>query len=122
MSFIEGLELFTGASVRFNGANKRDYKFGNDITAALGARFLTKGLLDFSLYGRYRWAGSDQRFKGDIPNTGGNWVYVVPSVTFKLSKDFGFKTQAEIPVYRKLNGSLQFTTTILVSVSMYYEI
>lgn len=122
LTFVRGLELFTGASYRFNGSNKRDYHFGNEIIAALGTKLRTRGLLDYSLYARYRWTDSDQRFKGDIPNTGGNWIYLVPSVILKASKDFGLKTQVELPLYRKLNGSLQFTTTILVSVSMYYEI
>ncbi|MCP5108188.1 MAG: hypothetical protein GY950_32680 [bacterium] len=121
ISLVKGMELFSGVSYRANGANKREYSFGNEFTAALGTKFLTKGFLDYSLYARYRWADSDQRFEGDIPNTGGNWVYLVPSLTFKISNAFGFRTRAEIPVYRKLNGSLQFTTTFSVSVSMFYE-
>jgi hypothetical protein len=116
------LELFTGASFRFNGANDRDYKFGREIISALGARLKTRGLLDYSFYARYRWADSDQRFGGDVPNTGGNWVYLVPGLTLKVAKSMGFKTEVEIPIYRKLNGFRQFTSTLLLSLSMYYEI
>jgi hypothetical protein len=117
-----GLELFTGASFRFNGANDRDYKFGGGIISALGARLKTRGLLDYSFYARYRWADSDQRFGGDVPNTGGNWVYLVPGLTLKVAKSMGLKAEVEIPVYRKLNGFRQFTSTLLLSLSMYYEI
>jgi hypothetical protein len=116
------LELFTGASFRFNGANDRDYKFGREIISALGGRLKTRGLLDYSFYARYRWADSDQRFGGDVPNTGGNWVYLVPGLTLKVAKSMGFKTEVEIPIYRKLNGFRQFTSTLLLSLSMYYEI
>lgn len=119
---VRGLELFAGASFRFNSANNRDYKFGNEIITALGARMKTKGFLDYSFYTRYRWADSDKRFGGDVPNTGGNWLYLVPGLTFKVNKSMGFKTEVEIPIYRNLNGLRQFTSTLLLSLSMYYEI
>lgn len=119
---VKGLELFAGASFRFNGTNNRDYRFGREIISALGVRYKTKRLLDYSLYTRYRWADNDSRFNGDVPNTGGQWVYLVPSLTFKLAKSMGVKTEVEIPVYRKLNGFRQFTSTFLLSLSMYYEI
>jgi hypothetical protein len=122
VSGFNDLELFAGASFRFNGANDRDYRFGREIISAFGARFFTPGLLDFGLYGRYRWADSDERFAGEVPNTGGQWVYLVPSFTIKAGKNFGVKTEIEIPVYRKLNGFRQFTSTFLLSLSLYYEI
>ncbi|MCP5106073.1 MAG: hypothetical protein GY950_21995, partial [bacterium] len=115
--FIRGLVLFTGASLRLNGKNDRGYGFGTEIITALGARLKTKGPLDYSFYARYRWAGRDKRFSGRVPNTGGNWVYLVPSLIFKLSKSMGLKSEVEIPVYRKLTGFRQFTSTFLVSVS-----
>lgn len=119
---VQGLQLFGGAAVRFNGENDRDYRFGSDIIATAGAKKLTRGLLDYSLYLKYRRVESDQRFGGDIPNTGGQWLYLVPAVTIKAAKNFGFKTQVELPLYRKLNGALQFTTTLAVSASVWYEI
>ena len=118
----KGLKLFGGASFRINGKNSRDYQFGKELIAALGLRLQTKGALDYSLYTRYRWADSDQRFAGDVPNTGGNWLYLVPTVTIKAGKNYGFKTEVELPVYRKLNGFRQFTSTFLLSLSFYYEI
>ncbi len=78
--------------------------------------------MNYSLYGRYRRANSDKRFKGDIPNTGGQWIYLVPAVTVRIARDIGFKTEVEIPVYRKLNGIRQFTSTFLISISLFYEI
>ncbi len=122
LGFIKGLELFFGASFRTNGTNDRSYRFGSELISALGARLSTRGILDYSLYARYRWADSDKRFAGDVPNTGGNWLYIVPSVTFKANKHLGFKTEVELPVYRKLNGFRQFTSTFLLSLSLYYEI
>lgn len=122
VSFIRGLELFAGASFRYNGENDREYKFGNEIISAFGTRLKTRGFLDYSLYARYRWADSDQRFNGDVPNTGGNWIYIVPGVTFKIADSMGIKTEIEIPIYRKLNGFRQFTSTMQLSFSVFYEI
>jgi hypothetical protein len=119
---LSGLQIFAGLSSRFNGPNSRDYKFGNEIIASFGVIGQAPKLVGFSLYGRSRWADSDQRFQADIPNTGGQWVYLVPGLTFRITKDMGFKTEGEIPIYRKLNGVRQFTTTFLVSFSIFYEI
>ncbi|MCP5050603.1 MAG: transporter [bacterium] len=120
--FIRGLELFAGASFRVNGTNGRDYRFGNELISSFGARLKTRGLLDYSLHARYRWSDSDKRFGGNVPNTGGNWLYLVPQLTVKAGKNFGFKTEVELPVYRKLNGFRQFTSTFLLSLSVFYEI
>jgi hypothetical protein len=122
LKFIRGLELFGGASYRINGSNDRDYGFGNELISAVGLKLRTGGILDYSLYTRYRWADSDQRFAGDVPNTGGKWLYLVPAITIKSGKNMGIKTEVEIPVYRNLKGFRQFTSTFLLSLSLYYEI
>lgn len=114
-------ELFTGVSARLNGANESGYSFGNEITVSLGARTQVANGLLLSLYGRYRWAGSDQRFDAPLPNTGGHWIYVVPSVSLNITRDMGIKTEIELPVYRNLNGFRQFTSTFLVSVSLFFQ-
>jgi hypothetical protein len=117
-----GLELLSGVSARFNGANSREYQFGNEIMTSLGAKYHTKKILSYSVSGRYRWTQNDERFGGDVPNTGGQWIYLVPGVEVRLTRDFGFKAEGEIPLYRKLKGARQFTTTFLLSFSVFYEI
>ncbi len=42
VSLVPGLEIFTGASTRFNGSNKRSYRFGNEIIYSFGAKLHTK--------------------------------------------------------------------------------
>jgi hypothetical protein len=119
---IKGLHLFGGLSYRINGENDRQYRFGNEIIAALGFKLNKRGFLDYSIYTRYRWADNDQRFSGDVPNTGGKWLYIVPAITIKPAKNMGIKTELEIPIYRNLNGFRQFTSTFLLSLSLYYEV
>ncbi len=119
--FISGLELFTGVSFRFNGGNDRDYKFGNELISSLGLNLANNSVMDFALFARYRHTSGDRRFNALVPNTGGDWIYIVPSIKFKWKK-FEFKTEVELPVYRKLNGFRQFTSTFLVSMSVSFKI
>jgi len=119
---ISSSKAFAGLSSRFNGYNSREYKFGNEIIASFGVIGKAYRIIDYSLYGRYRWADSDKRANADIPNTGGHWIYLIPGLTVHLTKDMGLKTEWEIPVYRNLTGARQFTTSFLVSFSIFYEI
>jgi len=119
---LKGLEVFAGVSARFNGSNTRSYSFGNEIISTIGTRLQTKKNLDFSIFARYRWADADKRFDGEIPNTGGQWVYLVPSITVNITRNWGVMTEGEIPIYRKLNGFRQFTSTYSISVSVFYLI
>jgi hypothetical protein len=115
-------EIFAGLYGRLNGSNDRGYQFGNEYSVSLGLRAQAVKRLMLSLYGRYRWADFDKRFDSDIPNTGGHWVYVIPSVSWNISENFGIKSEIELPLYRNLNGYRQFTTTFLASVSLFYQI
>jgi len=115
-------EIFAGFYSRFNGSNDRGYQFGNEYSVSLGLRAPAAKRLMLSIYGRYRWAGYDKRFDSDIPNTGGNWVYIVPSASWNISDNCGIKSEIELPMYRNLNGYRQFTTTFLVSISLFYQI
>jgi hypothetical protein len=117
---IPGFEVFAGGSVRFNGTNAREYKFGNEIISLLGVRWNSKRFISYSMYGRYRWASSDLRFSGKVPNTGGHWLYLVPGISLRLVKNIGLKLEGEIPVYRELKGFRQFTSTFLFSFSVFY--
>ncbi len=117
-----GFEVFGGISARLNGTNSRDYSFGNEVIASVGSRLQMKNNLGIAIYGRYRWADYDKRFDGNVPNTGGQWIFIVPSITLNIQGDWGIKAEVELPVYRKLNGFRQFTTTYLASVSVFYLI
>lgn len=117
-----GFEIFSGAAVRFNGVNSREYSFGNEVTASLGAKLYTHSSFDYSIYARFRWAAGDERFASKVPNTGGRWVYIIPNLTARVWKGMGLKTEVEFPIYRKLNGFRQFTSNVLFSVSVFYEI
>jgi hypothetical protein len=117
-----GLDVFSGVSARYNGENEREYSFGDEVTAALGGRIYPSSQFDLSLYGRFRWADFDQRFGSDVPNTGGTWIYLVPGASVRLWQNLGLKTEVDIPIYRNLNGFRQFTSSFLVSVSIFVDL
>lgn len=115
------LELFGGLTYRINGTNDRSYSFGNDINSDLGLTYIFSEKDALSFRGHLRYAENDKRFGGNVPNTGGKWFYLVPGLMHKFSTNTGFRTYAEIPIYRKLNGADQFSSKLITVVSFFYE-
>lgn len=80
----EPLNLVANISYKQNGTNKRfgvsagDYKFGNEFLVSLGLAYRTNSILDYSLFIRLRHTDPDEFSAGSIPNTGGNWLNIVP--------------------------------------------
>ncbi len=68
----------------------------------------------------YRHAQRDKRNSVDIPNTGGQWLDVIPAVQYHVTDSLALKASAKIPVARDLNDSLQFTTKYAIRLSLLY--
>ncbi len=121
------MNLLVNLSYRFNGTNKRfgsnfsSYKFGNEFISTLGLSYFTGSIVDPSLFLRYRNTSSDQFSSGDIPNTGGDWLYIVPGVNINLTDNLTLRATGQIPIYRNLIGT-QLTTTFTTSVAFLYSI
>lgn len=113
--------LYGGLSFRFNGENSRDYRFGHVITAVLGIRD-QRDPISFSIHGKYKFSFRDRFAGSNVLNTGGRWLCVVPGAVFKINKRLGLKTELEVPVYRNLNGENQYTSTIQIIISFYYNL
>ncbi len=99
---IPGFEVFAGASVRFNGTNEREYKVGNEIISLLGVRWNSKRFISYSMYGRYRWAASDLRFSGKVPNTGlalsGSWDFTSTLIPYDRETDSNWSQMLNMSV------------------------
>ncbi len=121
------LNLVINFSYRQNGTNERfgnnngSYKFGNELITQLGFSYRTDLPIDFTLFTRMRTTGKDQFLENPIPNTGGNWLYLVPGINIKVNRSIVFRITSEIPIYRNLNGT-QLTTTFTTAASIYYTI
>ncbi len=115
-----GAQVYVSASHTINGDNDRDYHFGDSTSIALGSSYQTQTPWGFGLEMLYRHAKRDERISVEIPNTGGDWLDIVPAVQYHATETLALKASVKIPVRRDLNDSLQFTTRYAVRVSMSY--
>jgi hypothetical protein len=113
-------QIYAAASYSANGENDRDYRFGDEFTASIGASRKTGKRWGFSGDLRYRTTDRDERNSTEIPNTGGQWLDLVPAVQYHFNDNLAAKVSARIPVWRDLNDALQFTTSYAYSVSISY--
>ena len=116
----KGARVYASISHTRNGENDRDYQFGRETTATFGGAYQTQTPWGFNLELLYRTAHRDQRDSVEIPNTGGNWLDIVPAVQYHVSEQLAVKAAAKIPVARDLNDQLQFTTKYAFRLSLSY--
>ncbi len=70
---------------------------------------------------RYRNTTKDNFDGAKVPNTSGNWLYLVPGINGKLSDRFTARLSGQLPVYRNLSGT-QLTTTYTAALGIIYNI
>ena len=100
------------------------YKYGNEFQANVGVRkALTIGeeLFTPSLFTVYRNLASDRVDNDKLSNTGGNWVYAKPGITWSMAPEASLRVATDIPVYQKLNGT-QLGSTFKLQISFNYTI
>jgi len=121
------LTLMGNISYRMNGDNDRfensakGYSFGNELISSIGFNYPLNSTFDLTFIMKYRNAQNDTFGNEDIPNTGGNWVYLVPGISSYLVNNLSARLNGEIPVFRKVSGT-QLTTTFSASVSIFYSL
>ncbi len=116
----KGARIYASASHTQNGENKRDYSFGQETNVVFGGAYQTQTPWGFNLELLYRNAARDQRDSVDIPNTGGEWLDVIPAVQYHISERLAIRAAAKIPLKRDLNDVLQFTTKYAFRLSLSY--
>lgn len=102
----------------YNSDNDRDYQFGHATTASIGTSYQTQTPWGFNLELVYRYSERDQRASVDIPNTGGEWLDVIPAVQYHINESLAMRASAKIPLSRDLNDQLQFTTKYAFRLSL----
>jgi hypothetical protein len=116
----KGARIYASASYTQNGENDRDYQFGDETTLTIGGAYQTQSAWGFNLELLYRDAERDQRNSVVIPNTGGEWLDVIPAVQYHVSETLALKAAAKIPLSRDLHDELQFTTKYAFRLSLSY--
>ena len=85
----------TGKNAKYLG-NSATYKFGNSIQSNLGYtdQFLISNILvNSGLIFKYRKSGKDKIDGSEIPNTGGEWVFVRPEIGVQISPSIRMDTR-----------------------------
>lgn len=118
---LSGTVRFNSTATRFN--DQQSYKFGNEfmiITGLAADLLLGKGVFIPSLYLQYRWTYLDLTNGNLTPNTGGDWVNLIPGLAYDFNTKLQLMASASIPIYRYLEG-LQLTTTYSFFVQIQYK-
>lgn len=111
--------IFLSANYSDNQTNDRHYKLGNEYNITLGWSRYFENKLATTLQLNYRYTNADERGNFEIPNTGGTWLDIIPSIQYVFEKS-AIKLSGHIPVYRHLEGALQFTTSYSISLGYSY--
>ncbi|MGV6844751.1 MAG: hypothetical protein ACWA42_01325 [Lutibacter sp.] len=106
----------TGINTTYFGDSS--YKFGNELQLYLSFsdQFVwLKTITSPSISFKYRNAIQDKIGGNKLENTGGNWIFLIPSNAINLSTNLTFLTKAEIPLYSNVEGT-QLTPTYRITV------
>ena len=112
--------IYASSSYTKNEQNDRDYQFGQETTVSIGAAHQARTRWGYNLELLYRTTTRDQRNSVDIPNTGGEWLDLVPAVQYHVTDKMALRLSAKIPLLRDLNDQLQFTTKYAARLTFSY--
>jgi len=115
------------ATYRYTGTNEdfragQSYRFGSEFQGILGIgdRVTVGGLIvDPSLSFRYRRAFEDEVGGTELPNTGGEWVFINPVLGFSITQNLAFNIGLELPLFADITGT-QLTPTYRFNTGLYF--
>lgn len=115
------------ATYRYTGTNDnfradQSYRFGSEFQGIVGFGdrvVIGKVLFDPSLSFRYRRAFEDEVSSNELPNTGGEWIFVNPTFGISLTNNLSFNIGFEVPLYSKVTGT-QLTPTYRLNSGFYF--
>ncbi|MDH3795411.1 MAG: hypothetical protein OER83_00915 [Flavobacteriaceae bacterium] len=104
--------------------NTSTYEFGNVLQGLVGYTeelLIGSVLFNPGVVVKYRHAKQDQINDFDFPNTGGEWIFLRPELTFSISPATQLKSQWELPLYSNVDGT-QLTPTSRLTFSLLFQI
>jgi len=113
---------------RFNGTNQeylgsQTYQFGRSgqVYLSLGDQLVIGNeIFAPSLSLRFRGAAPDRINGQELENTGGQWINIIPALSWHIRQNIILHLVPEIPLYSKVNG-IQLTPTFRMQVGIYYR-
>lgn len=134
LSVSKGLDFrpsatFSGSfTYRLTGKNRAYlndtavYQFGNVLQANVGYTdqlLFLNTIFNPGLILKYRSASEDRIDASELPNTGGQWVFIRPELTVNLTPKLSLATRVELPVHSYVDGT-QLTPTVRVTAGISY--
>lgn len=128
IAFRKSMNFSTRVTYRSTGTNSSyqgssDYKFGSEFQTFLGISdqlLVFKQIFSPSLTLKYRNAIKDQINNISIENTGGNWIFLIPSFMIHVNQQLSFSSNIEIPLYSNVQGT-QLTPTYRINTGLLYQ-
>lgn len=127
--YWNNLNLATALSYRYTGTNNtyfdvQKYRFGNEFTFNIQTsyRFFMKSLmLDGMVSFLYRNQKQDLVDGETFPNSGGDFIYIIPGLSYNINPNISFQLSGYLPLYRNTRGT-QLTTSYKLRTSVSYKI
>lgn len=94
--------------------NSTNYEFGNVFQTNVGYTdqfLLFNTIFNPGLVLKYRKASFDKIDNSQLPNTGGQWVFLRPELSVLITPNLVFSSRVELPVYSYVDGT-QLTPTL----------
>lgn len=104
--------------------NSSVYEFGNVLQSNLGYTdqvLLFNIIFNPGLIFKYRKALKDRIDASEIPNTGGEWIFVRPELGVQIGPNVLLTTKIEIPVYSYVDGT-QLTPTLRITAGVSFKL
>ncbi len=127
--FRRTFNISTTAIYSLKGKNnqylgEQTYQFGNELQLLLSVNdnlMLGSKMLGTSVLFRYRKALTDRFNEKFVPNTGGQWIFLAPTLSYNLSQKFAVNALFEIPIFSEVEGT-QLSPTYRVNVGVFFKI
>lgn len=100
------------------------YEFGNVFQTNLGYTdqfLLFNTVFNPGLIFKYRNASNDKINNINLPNTGGEWVFIRPELSVHITTNFLVTLRLELPIYSYVDGT-QLTPTTRFTAGMYFKL
>nr|WP_299387771.1 transporter [Allomuricauda sp.] len=130
LGFRPSAVLSGNLALRLTGENKdylngaSAYEFGDEILANLGYadQFLwLNTIFSPALVIKYRKAKIDRIEGLNLPNTGGEWVFIRPELSVALGPNLRLISRVEVPIYSYVDGT-QLTPTLRYTGGVYFSL
>ncbi len=120
---------FANVTYRYTGTNpdylnRLQYRFGNESQLILGVAdqlVVGKGLFTVGVNSRFRDVRLDQLNEEKLPNTGGQWIFLMPTVGWHIKSNLIVSVSGEFPLYANIEGT-QLSPTYRINGGVFYSI